>query len=255
MPGVDTGHILVVEALRRSFGGVHAVDGISFEVQRGYITGLIGPNGAGKSTVLGMLAGAVQPDSGSIRVEGKELAGRPAYERARHGVGRTFQMSGEFPRLTVLENLLVGMPNQRGERLLSALLGNWTRQEEAAVEKARSLLRRFDMTAKEDDYAGELSGGQKRLLEIMRALMSDPHLLLLDEPMVGVAPTLVGAIEEYLRELCDHGLTILIVEHELGVVERLCDTVMVMARGALISQGTMRDIQSSREVADAYLIG
>ena len=255
MPEVDTGPAVVVEALRRSFGGVKAVDGVSFVVDRGRITGLIGPNGAGKSTVLGMLAGAVKPDGGSIKVDGAELAGRPAYEMSRHGVGRTFQMSGEFPRLTVLENLLVGVPNQRGERLLNALLGNWGRQEEAAVEKARSFLRRFEMIAKEDDYAGELSGGQKRLLEIMRALMSDPSLLLLDEPMVGVAPALVGTIEEWLGELCGSGLTILMVEHELGVVERLCDPVLVMAQGKLISQGTMKDIQGSREVADAYLIG
>jgi len=252
---VSAGPAVVVEALRRSYGGVKAVDGVSFAIDRGRITGLIGPNGAGKSTVLGMLAGAIRPDSGSIKVDGEELAGRPAFEMSRHGVGRTFQMSGEFPRLTVLENLLVGVPNQRGERLLSALVGNWGRQEEAAVEKARSLLRRFEMIAKEDDYAGELSGGQKRLLEIMRALMSNPRVLLLDEPMVGVAPALVETVEEWLRQLSGQGLTILMVEHELGVVERLCDSVLVMARGNLISQGTMKDIQSSRDVADAYLIG
>jgi neutral amino acid transport system ATP-binding protein len=254
---LDREPVLEVQDLHRVFGGVRAVDGVSFQVLRGSITGLIGPNGAGKSTVLNMLAGAQAPDAGSIKFEGRELAGRPAYRIARRGIGRTFQLSGEFSQLTVLENLLVGTPNQKGESLLGALLGKWywRRAELAAIARARALMQRFDMTDKEDELGGNLSGGQKRLLEIMRALMASPRLLLLDEPMAGVSPALALRIEEYLLQLRHEGLTMLMVEHELGVVERMCDTVVVMARGKVISQGTMSDVLSSREVTDAYLRG
>jgi branched-chain amino acid transport system ATP-binding protein len=252
-----TEECLVVDELHRNFGGVRAVDGASFTVERGRITGLIGPNGAGKSTVLAMIAGAVRPTSGSIRFEGRELT-RVAPRLIPHlGVVRTFQLPSEFARLTVLENLVVAAPSQQGEALRGAVLGKryWRRQEAEIVARARGLLVRFDLGDKEDLYAGELSGGQKRLLEIMRCLMVQPKLLLLDEPMAGVNPSLARRIERYLLELRDEGLTMLLIEHELGVIERTCDLVIVMAQGRVIAQGPMSDLRARQEVLNAYLIG
>ena len=248
---------LTVADLHREFGGVHAVNGASFEVPEGRITGLIGPNGAGKSTVLNLVAGALKPTAGRISYRGQDITGLPSYKVARRGIIRTFQLSSEFSGLTVLENLLVAAPGQRGEALWQAALGKryWRRHERAVVQRARQLLARFDMSAKEDEYAGNLSGGQKRLLEVMRGLMADPALLLLDEPMAGVNPSLARKIERYLLDLRAEGLTMLMIEHELAVVERLCDAVIVMAQGRVISQGTMAEVRTDREVLDAYLIG
>ena len=249
--------LLAAVDLHKQFGGVQAVNGASFTVPAGQITGMIGPNGAGKSTVLNIIAGALRPDGGMVSYLGHDITGLRPYQVARHGVIRTFQLSSEFAALTVLENLLVAVPAQRGERLWQAALGKryWRPQERANVERARQLLARFDMSAKEDDYAGNLSGGQKRLLELMRAMMAGPALLLLDEPMAGVSPSLARRIEQHLLDLCREGLTMLMIEHELAVVERLCDPVIVMAQGRVISQGTMADVRADQEVLDAYLIG
>jgi ABC-type branched-subunit amino acid transport system ATPase component len=251
------GALLDVRDLHRQFGGVRAVNGASFAVPPGQITGLIGPNGAGKSTVLNIVAGALRPDSGTVSYRGKDVTGLPSYKIARHGVIRTFQVSSEFAAMTVLENLLVARPAPRGERLWQAALGKryWKGEERANVERARTLLARFDMSAKEDEYAGNLSGGQKRLLELMRGLMAEPALLLLDEPMAGVSRPLARRIEQHLLELVGEGLTMLMIEHELAVVERLCDPVVVMAQGRVISQGTMANVRADQEVLDAYLIG
>lgn len=248
--------LLAVHSLRKEFGGVHAVVDSSFAVPAGRITGVIGPNGAGKSTVLGMIAGAIRPSSGSIVFDGHRTERLPPYRLARLGLIRTFQLAGVFDRLTVLENLLVGQP-MRGESLRGALLGrrHWSADQADAVDRGRDLLARFEIADKEDEYAGNLSGGQKRLLEIARALMARPRLLLLDEPMAGVSPALVRRIEDYLRVLAADGLTMLMVEHSLPVVERLCDPVVVMAQGSTISTGTMAELRSRREVLDAYLIG
>jgi len=251
------GPLLTVTDLHRQFGGVRAVNGASFQVPPGRITGLIGPNGAGKSTALNVIAGALKPTTGKICHLGQDITGLPAYKVARRGIIRTFQISSEFAKLTVLENLLVAAPGQRGEALWQAALGKryWRPQERAMVQRARQLLARFDMSAKEDEYAGNLSGGQKRLLELMRGLMADPALLLLDEPMAGVNPSLARRIERHLLDLSGAGLTMLMIEHELAVVERLCDPVIVMAQGRVISQGTMAEVRADREVLDAYLIG
>jgi branched-chain amino acid transport system permease protein len=249
--------MLTVRDLHRQFGGVRAVNGASFTVPPGRITGLIGPNGAGKSTVLNMIAGALKPNAGTISYRGHDITGLPSYKAARHGIIRTFQVSSGFAALTVLENLLVAAPAQRGETLWQAALGKryWKPREQAMVERARQLLARFDMSAKEDEYAGNLSGGQKRLLELMRGLMASPALLLLDEPMAGVNPSLARRIEQHLIDLVGEGLTMLMIEHELAVVERLCDPVVVMAQGRVISQGTMADVRADQGVLDAYLIG
>jgi ABC-type branched-subunit amino acid transport system ATPase component len=248
--------LLTVRGLYKDFGGVHAVAGSSFSVPAGRITGIIGPNGAGKSTVLGMIAGAIRPSAGSIVFDSENIEGMRSYQLARRGLIRTFQISGVFDRLTVLENLLVGQP-MRGESLRGALLGKryWREEQASAVSSGRGLLSRFELGDKADEYAANLSGGQKRLLEIARALMARPRLLLLDEPMAGVSPPLVRRIENYLRELSAEGLTMLMVEHALPVVERLCDPVVVMAQGRTVSTGTMAELRSRREVLDAYLIG
>ena len=221
------------------------------------VLGLLGPNGAGKSTLMAMLAGAQRPDEGSVWLLGQDVTREPPHRRARLGLSRTFQLSGDLPRLTVLENLVVAVPGQRGERLWSALAGKrtWKRQEEELVIRARSLLNRFDMRRQEDAYVAELSGGQRRLVEIMRALMADPQLLLLDEPFAGVNPSLARRIESHLIDLREDGLTMVLVEHELGVVERCCDPVVVMATGRVIAQGVMADVRTRGDVLDAYLAG
>ncbi|MHB8378334.1 MAG: ABC transporter ATP-binding protein [Acidimicrobiales bacterium] len=249
--------LLSVRGLSKNFGGVQAVRDVSFDVGPGSITGLIGPNGAGKSSVLAIVSGFLASTSGTVTFNGKSVSDRSAYQLARLGLVRTFQLSSEFERLSVIENLLVAAPNQRGERLRDALAGRrrWRAEEDAAVARARELLVRFEIPAKEDDLAGELSGGQKRLLELARALMAEPTLLLLDEPMAGVNPTLIRRIEAHLMALRDEGLTMLMVEHELGVVERLCDPVVVMAQGQVLSSGTMAELRMNEEVLDAYLAG
>lgn len=254
-PGADKA--VAVRHLSVSFGAMRAVDDLSFTLPRGRITGLIGPNGAGKSTALRLISGWIRPDHGEVTLDGRVITGRPAHVLARQGLTRTFQISSEFPRLTVLENLLVAVPGQRGDSFAGTLPGRWRwrREERAHVEVAMDLLRRFGMAAKADDYAGELSGGQKRLVEIMRALMTRPKVLLLDEPLAGVNPTLCRDIEEHLRALRDDGLTLLMVEHELGAVERVCDSVIVMAGGRVLAEGDMQALRGNQEVVDAYLVG
>ena len=249
--------ILSARDVHRAFGGLHAVDGATFTALRGRITGLIGPNGAGKSTLMGIIAGAIRADAGAIEFDGTDVTGLPSHKIARRGIIRTFQLSAEFSKLTVLENLLVAAPAQKGESLFGAELGRlyWGHDEAALVARARDVLDRFAMSPKENELAGNLSGGQKRLLEIMRALMAHPKLLLLDEPFAGVNPTLAREIEQYLLGLRDEGLSMIMVEHELSVVERLCDPVVVMAQGKVISEGSMREVTARQEVLDAYLIG
>ena len=249
--------ILSVRNVSRDFGGVKAVDGANFDARRGHITGLIGPNGAGKSTLMGIVAGAIKPVSGTVTFDGHDVTGLPAYQIARLGLIRTFQLSAEFSKLTVLENLLVAVQDQKGESLFGSELGRpyWGADEANHVDVARAVLDRFAMTAKENELAGNLSGGQKRLLEIMRALMSQPKMLLLDEPFAGVNPTLALEIEQYLRDLRAEGFSMIMVEHELSVVERMCDPVVVMAQGKVISEGSMSDVSARQEVLDAYLLG
>jgi len=249
--------VLDVRDLRIDFGGVHAVDGASFTIPHGRITGLIGPNGAGKSTALKLIAGALRPSAGTIVYNGEDIAGKPAWEVARRGLIRTFQLSAEFGRLTVLENLLVAAPDQRASSFAGALRGKryWGRQQRELVQQARGLLADFELTSKADEYAATLSGGQKRLLEMARALMARPRLLLLDEPLAGVNPTLRLAVEDHLQRLRDEGLTMVMVEHELGAVERCCESVIVMAQGRVLATGSMEQMRANEEVADAYLVG
>jgi ABC-type branched-subunit amino acid transport system ATPase component len=249
--------ILEVSELRVEFAGVHAVDGAQFAIPPHRITGLIGPNGAGKSTTLKLIAGSLQPTGGRIRYDGRDITGRPTHEIARHGLIRTFQLSSEFARLTVMENLLVAVPHQRGATFLGSLRGkrHWRAQQAESIDRARVLLAQFEMSHATDQYAGELSGGQKRLVEIMRALIAEPKVLLLDEPLAGVNPSLRLIIEEHLSRLRQQGLTMLMVEHELGAVERCCDSVIVMAQGRVLAEGSMKEMRANEEVIDAYLVG
>lgn len=249
--------VLQIKDLRIEFDGVHAVDGASFEIPAGSITGLIGPNGAGKSTALKLIAGALTPTGGQIVFRGEDITGRSAHAVARLGVMRTFQLSSEFAHLTVMENLLVAAPEQRATTLAGALRGKryWRAQQGELVDRARQLLDEFQMTHATDEYAGELSGGQKRLVEIMRALMARPQLLLLDEPLAGVNPTLRLIVEEHLLRVREMGITMVMVEHELGTVERCCDSVIVMAQGKVLNSGSMAEMRESKEVVDAYLVG
>ncbi len=192
--------ILEVDGLVKHYGGVHAVDGVSFTVERGSITGLIGPNGAGKSTALAAIAGYVAPTAGRIRFDGADITTTAMYQRARRGLVRTFQMARVFGNLTTIENLLVAAPHQRGESAAGVFGGRrtWRNQEKELVEHARAMLDTFGMAAKADDPARNLSGGQKRAVEIMRALMMRPQLLLLDEPMAGFSPSLSRQLEDVL---------------------------------------------------------
>jgi branched-chain amino acid transport system permease protein len=249
--------ILIVDGLVKRYGGVHAVDGASFTAAAGGITGLIGPNGAGKSTVLGLVSGFARPDTGRITFDGRDVAVLPAHRRARLGIVRTFQLPREFRALTTIENLLVAAPGQRGESAAGVAAGRWRwrRDEDELAEVARGLLRQFGMAEAADERAGRLSGGQKRMLEVMRALMARPRLLLLDEPMAGLAPALAERLEAACRQLAGAGMSILLVEHELGVVERLCETVVVMAQGKVISEGRMAELRTRKEVQDAYVVG
>jgi ABC-type branched-subunit amino acid transport system ATPase component len=236
---------------------VHAVDGASFAVATGSITGLIGPNGAGKSTVLGLISGFVRLDAGRIVFDGRDIGRLAPYRRARLGIVRTFQLPREFRALTTIENLLVAAPAQRGESAAGVAAGRWLwgRDEDTLAGRARGLLSLFGMAGQADERAGWLSGGQKRMLEVMRALMTGPRLLLLDEPMAGLAPALAGRLEAACRELAAGGVSILLVEHELGAVERLCERVVVMAQGKVISEGRMAELRTRKEVQDAYVVG
>jgi ABC-type branched-subunit amino acid transport system ATPase component len=241
----------------REYGGVHAVAGVSFEVRQGTMTGLIGPNGAGKSTLLAMLAGTLPVSAGQVRYLGQNVTGLPAYRRARLGLVRTFQLASEFKRLTVLENLLSAVPGNRGDSLRGALAGprHWRGDEAAALERASALLEQFGLTAHANSYAGDLSGGQRRLVEIMRALMTEPTMLLLDEPMAGVHPNLARRIGNELTTLTAGGLTVLMVEHELAIMDEFCDPVIAMAEGAVLAEGTMAELRGRAEVVEAYLVG
>jgi len=258
-PGPAVGHADVLQAVdvSRDFGGVHAVSGVSLAVRRGTLTGLIGPNGAGKSTLLALLAGTDRPSAGKILYQGQDISGLPAFRRARIGLIRTFQLASEFKRLTVMENLLTAAPGNRGDSFRGAVAGRryWRADESAAISRAEAVLGRFGLTDLANSYAGDLSGGQRRLVEIMRALMAEPAVLLLDEPMAGVHPELARRIGTALTGLCSEGMTILMVEHELAIMDEFCDPVVVMAEGSVLAQGTMAELRERTEVVEAYLVG
>jgi len=257
LPAAPAAPLLSVHGISCTFGGVRAVADVSFSAPAGQITGLIGPNGAGKSTTLGIVAGAIRPTAGTIWFNERDVTKLPSYRRARLGMIRTFQMRGEFDRLTVLENLLAAAPGQLGDQIRNvySVRRTWRRQERELVEQARELLDRFEILSHQDIYAAELSGGQRRLMELARALMAKPRLLLLDEPMAGVNPTIRGRLGEHLLEVAHSGIAIVLVEHELQFVENVCGHVLVLAQGTVIGEGKMSALREQAAVLDAYLTG
>ncbi len=249
--------LLEVKDVVVQFGGVRAVDSASCVMQAGQITGLIGPNGAGKSSLINAVSGFVRPNHGEVLFAGHDVARLSAERRANMGLVRTFQLPRLFPNLSAIENLLVAVPNQRAERTVGVLGGRsvWGKQEQASLETARELLEIFELAEKVDDMAGTLSGGQQRMLEVTRALMCDPRLLLLDEPLAGLSPHWSEILEQALVQLRARGLSMVLVEHELGIVDRICDNVIVMAQGKVLATGKMTDLRAQEEVQAAYVIG
>ena len=246
--------VIVVDGVRRTFGGLTAVSVDHLEIQRGGITGLIGPNGAGKTTLFNLLTGFDQPNSGSWSYDGRSLSSLVPHQVAQLGVVRTFQLTKALSRLTVMQNMLLGAQGQKGEGFFRALVpGIWRAQEKANTEKAMDLLSRFKLDRKKDDFAGTLSGGQRKLLEMARALMSDPKVVMLDEPMAGVNPALTQSLLGHVKDLREQGMTVIFVEHDMDVVRDISDWVVVMAAGKIIAEGPPEAISQNQAVVDAYL--
>ena len=254
-PGVSKPDpILVTDDIVKSFGGLTAVDVDHLEVQRGAITALIGPNGAGKTTFFNLLTGFDKPNRGTVRLNGEDITRVPPHRLARRGMVRTFQLTKALSRMTVVDNMKLGAPSQRGEGILSALVSPlWSSQERSVTERAEELLARFNMTHMSDEFAGTLSGGQRKLIEMARALMTDPQVVMLDEPMAGVNPALTQSLLGHVKGLREEGRTVIFVEHDMDVVRDISDWVVVMAEGRIIAEGTPDDIASNDEVIDAYL--
>jgi len=246
--------LLQTRGVRVRYGGVEAVAGASITMQSPQVVGLIGPNGAGKSSLLAAIGGQAPIASGTVLLDGRDITRMAPHRRARHGLLRTFQSASVFDGLTVFENLVVAGAGHRGASLRTALLGAGRRAlEDEASSRASALLDEFDLWPIADHYGRELSGGQRRLVEIARCLMRSPRLLLLDEPMVGVAPHLVARIGEHCRRICSAGIGVLIVEHSMDVVRSICDRVLVMANGRVIDDGEFDAVIVSGAVKEAYL--
>jgi ABC-type branched-subunit amino acid transport system ATPase component/ABC-type branched-subunit amino acid transport system permease subunit len=245
--------VLDVRDVSVRFGGVEAVRDVTLQVSAGEVVGLIGPNGAGKSSLLGALGGQFSVASGRVLLSGRDVTSLPAYRRARLGLVRTFQHTSTFDGLTVFENLLVSAMSAPGSRLRDSLAGQRARQAEAA-ESVWARLREFELTAMADKYGSELSGGQRRLVEIMRCLMQSPQVLLLDEPMVGVAPHLVTRIGDDCARISESGVAVVIVEHALEVIQAVCGRVVVMASGQVVAQASYAEAMSSGAVQEAYFL-
>ena len=248
--------LLVVEDLTRRFGNFRAVNGASLQVPAGGIIGLIGPNGAGKTTLFNMIAGALPPTSGRILFDGQELTGTPPWQMVARGLVRTFQIPHEFSTLTVLENLMVVPAGQSGARLWQAWL-RWGRvmaEERALRDRAEEALEFLNLSHLRDERAGNLSGGQKKLLELGRAMMSSARFVLLDEPAAGVNRTLLAQLSDRIARLrAEGGYTFLIIEHDMNMVTQLCDEVIVMAHGEILMRGSMAEVRANRAVQEAYL--
>ena len=245
---------MIIDNVTRRFGGLTAVDVGHLEIPRGAITALIGPNGAGKTPLFNLLCGFDKPNTGTWSFEGKQLSGIPSFKVARMGQVRTFQLTKALSLLTVLENMKLGATSQKGERLLASIIpAIWRKQDDANEEKAMDLLTRFKLDAKADDYAASLSGGQRKLLEMARALMSDPTLVMLDEPMAGVNPALTESLLDHILDLKDLGMTVLFVEHDMHMVRHIADWVVVMAEGRVVAEGPPDTVMQNKAVIDAYL--
>jgi neutral amino acid transport system ATP-binding protein len=246
--------ILVVDGVRRSFGGLVAVDVDHLEVQRGVITALIGPNGAGKTTLFNLLTGFDRPDAGTWSFDGQVVSRLPPHRVARAGMVRTFQLTKALSRLTVIENMKLGGKGQSGERFFGALLRpRWRDEEQAIEQRADELLRRFKLDHMRDELAGTLSGGQRKLLEMARALMVEPSLVMLDEPMAGVNPALTQSLLEHVTGLREQGMSVVYVEHDMDVVMGISDWIVCLAAGRVIAEGPPEAVAADPAVIDAYL--
>ncbi|MFB6354855.1 MAG: ABC transporter ATP-binding protein [Halobacteriales archaeon] len=253
------GYALRVEDLRKHFGGIAAVDGATFSVDEGSLTGLIGPNGAGKTTTFNCITGVHRPDAGHVRFQDEDVTGLRPHEVANRGLVRTFQIARELREMTVLENLMLAPRDQVGERLAYAVLPSLrervVEQEERHREAVWETLEFFEIAHLAGDYAGNLSGGQRKLLELARALMTDPGMLLLDEPFAGVNPTLEAKLLDRIHQLQADGMTFLIVEHDMDLVMEHCEHIVVMHQGKVLAEGDAEAIRNDERVIDAYLGG
>ena len=247
--------MLSVRNVVKSFGGFRALNGCDLEIQPGSITGIMGPNGAGKSTLFNIIAGLMPPDEGAVTLGGSEVAGLRPHRLAALGLVRTFQISRELGELTVLENMLLGQQRQCGERvwLNFARRERVNGEEDRAIDKARALLEQVDLWHLANEPARNLSGGQKKLLEISRALMLDPRIILLDEPTAGVSPLMSRSLGRTITQLRDRGLTFAIIEHDMDVIAELCDPIYVLAEGRTLTRGTFGEVSANAEVMKAYL--
>ena len=246
--------IMKASNVRRAFGGLVAVNVDHLEIERGIITGLIGPNGAGKTTFFNLMTGFDQPDTGEWELDGVSIVHMPAHKFARMGVVRTFQLTKALSKLTVIDNMKLGARNQIGENIFRALIPPlWHSQDTEIEDRADVLLERFKLDHMRNEFAGTLSGGQRKLLEMARALMTDPKLIMLDEPMAGVNPALTQSLLEHVKELRNEGRTVIFVEHDMDVVRDISDWVVVMAEGEIIAEGPHASIVANQTVIDAYL--
>jgi branched-chain amino acid transport system ATP-binding protein len=253
----DADPILEADSLRKTFGGVVAVDGASFQITPGTITGLIGPNGAGKSTTFDLITGVQTPDSGEVRFKGRPITGMRPERIATRGLVRTFQIARELSEMTVLENVMLAPKGQRGESLYRSVLPGFRRgvneQEAELREEAWETLEFFEIDHLATEYAGNLSGGQRKLLELARALMTDPEMVLLDEPLAGVNPTLEEKLLDRIHELRTEGYTFLLVEHDMDVIMNNCEHVIVMHQGSVLAEGPPEEVTDNEAVIEAYL--
>ena len=251
----QTNPLLKASKLSKTFGGLKAVNNAHIEVNRGSITGLIGPNGAGKTTLFNLLSNFIKADSGSILFENQPIHNLSSHQIATRGFIRTFQVARVLSRLSVLENMLLATPNQTGENFFKVWFqqGQLRKEERANKEKAMDILESVGLAAKAHDYAGALSGGQRKLLEMARTLMTNPKLILLDEPAAGVNPTLIVQICEHIVNWNRQGISFLVIEHNMDVIMNLCDRVWVLAEGTNLAEGTPTEIQNNKSVLEAYL--
>ncbi len=249
-----TDPMLVIDHVKKSFGGLTAVDVEHLEIPKNAITALIGPNGAGKTTLFNLLTGFDTPDTGTWSFEGTSLSGVPSFKVAQMGQVRTFQLTKALSLLTVLDNMKLGAKDQAGEGIFKSLFPRFWKKQDAEIEvKAMELLKRFKLDTKKEDFAASLSGGQRKLLEMARALMTDPVLVMLDEPMAGVNPALTQSLLEHVLNLKNDGMTVLFVEHDMHMVRHIADWVVVMAEGKVVAEGPPDTVMKEQAVIDAYL--
>lgn len=247
--------LLSIRDVRKRFGGLTALDGVSLDVPAGMVYGLIGPNGSGKTTLFNVITGFIPPDSGEVVFDGRTISGLKPYRVAQRGLVRTFQSSLSPRRMTVMENMLLAPQDQTGDRIVNLFLkaGAVRREEERNLARARELLAAVNLAGKADDYAGSLSGGQKKLLSLAQALMAEPRLVLLDEPVAGVNPKLIDEIADVIRRLSAEGQNFLIVEHNMHFIRSICEEVSVLDSGRVIAAGKAEEVLAREEVLRAYL--